>query len=202
MRVLLKFLDNIENYLCQFLLVVFVIILFTQIMLRNLFSYSIPWGDELATYAFVWFAYLGAVYATRMSAHNRVTFQFRFLPRWVETLCGVLTDIIWIAFNAVFIYYSYDFVFNKMNLFWKSQTLGVPMKYFYLILPLAFTAMTVRIIQTNYLKFVRKEDIVDPDSQAMEELKQGGDGQATDPQASDPQASDAQPSDRQEGGKS
>ncbi|MGO2504228.1 MAG: hypothetical protein ACTH7C_13940, partial [Cobetia marina] len=50
----------------------------------------------------------------------------------------------------------------------------VPMKYFYLILPLAFTAMTVRILQTNYLKFVRKEDIVDPDSQAMQELKQTG----------------------------
>ncbi len=169
-----KFLDNVENYMCQCLLVLFVIILFLQIMLRNIFSYSIPWGDELATYAFIWFAYLGAVYATRMSAHNRVTFQFRFLPRWVETSCGVLTDIIWIAFNAVFIYYSYDFVFNKMNLFWKSQTLGVPMKYFYLILPLAFTAMSVRILQNNYLKFVRKKDIVDPDSQAMQELKQAG----------------------------
>ncbi|MEL0618761.1 TRAP transporter small permease subunit, partial [Cobetia marina] len=70
--------------------------------------------------------------------------QFRFLPRWGETAGGVRTEIIWIAFNAVVIYYSYDFVFNKMNLFWTSQTMGVPRKYFYLILPLAFTAMTVR----------------------------------------------------------
>ena len=138
MNRLWKLVDNLENWLCQLLLVTFVALLFAQIMLRNLFSYSLPWADELATYAFVWFAYLGAVYAAKKSAHNRVTFQFRFFPRWVELACGALTDLIWIAFNLVFIWLSYDFVFNKMNTFWKSQTLGIPMKVFYLILPLAF----------------------------------------------------------------
>ncbi|WP_319783514.1 TRAP transporter small permease [Oceanisphaera sp. IT1-181] len=167
---LFKFIDNIENYLCQLLLVVFVILLFLQIVLRNIFSYSIPWGDELATYAFVWFAYLGAAYATKMSAHNRVTFQFKFFPPWVETFCGVLTDLIWIGFNAFFVYLSYDFVFNKMNLFWKSQTMGVPMKYFYFILPIAFTAMTLRIIQNNYLHFVKKVDLIDPEAKALDEM--------------------------------
>lgn len=174
MKHFFKLIDNLENYLCQLLLVTFVALLFAQILLRNLFSYSLPWGDELATYAFVWFAYLGAVYATKMSAHNRVTFQFKFLPRWVEKTCALLTDLIWIGFNAVFIYMSYDFVFNRMNLFWKSQTLGVPMKYFYLILPIAFTAMTIRILQNNYLRFIKKVDIVDPESQEVEKLKSTG----------------------------
>lgn len=166
----IKIINNLENYLCQFLLVSFVIILFAQIILRNFFSYSIPWGDELATYAFVWFAYLGAVYAAKMSAHNRVTFQFKFLPISVERFCGLLTDIIWLIFNGVFIYMSYDFVFNKMNVFWKSQTMGVPMKYFYLILPIAFIAMSLRIIQNNYLKFVKKEELIDPETRGVEEL--------------------------------
>ncbi|HSH49579.1 MAG TPA: TRAP transporter small permease [Halomonas sp.] len=170
MKNVIKIINNLENYLCQFLLVSFVIILFAQIILRNFFSYSIPWGDELATYAFVWFAYLGAVYAAKMSAHNRVTFQFKFLPRSVERFCGLLTDIIWLIFNGVFIYMSYDFVFNKMNVFWKSQTMGVPMKYFYLILPIAFIAMSLRIIQNNYLKFVKKEELTDPETRDVEEL--------------------------------
>ena len=170
---LFKLIDNLENYLCQFLLVTFVILLFLQIMLRNIFSYSIPWADELATYAFVWFAYLGAGYATKMSAHNRVTFQFKLFPRWVETFCGVLTDIIWIGFNAFFVYLSYDFVFNKMNVFWKSQTMGIPMKYFYFILPIAFTVMSLRIIQNNYLRFVKKIELVDPEAKALEEMTSG-----------------------------
>jgi len=157
-KTLLKLIDNLENYLCQFLLVSFVVLLFSQIVLRNIFSYSIPWGDELATYSFVWFAYLGAAYSTKLSAHNRVTFQFKLFPRWVATFCEVLTDIIWIGFNAVFVYLSYDFIFNKMNLFWTSQTMGVPMKYFYFILHIAFIAMTLRIVQKNYLRFIKKPD--------------------------------------------
>ncbi len=57
-----------------------------------------------------------------------------------------------------------------MNLFWKSQTLGIPMKYIYMILPIAFTMMTIRIVQVNYLKYVKGVDIRDPDAQGLEEL--------------------------------
>ena len=57
-----------------------------------------------------------------------------------------------------------------MNPFWKSQTLGIPMKYCYLVLPIAFTLMSFRIIQVNYLKWVKGVDIRDPDAIEMENL--------------------------------
>ena len=44
------------------------------------------------------------------------------------------------------------------------------MKYIYLILPIAFTLMTIRIIQVNYLKFVKGVETIDPESQEMNEL--------------------------------
>lgn len=170
-QLLLKIFDNLENYICQFLLVFFVVLLFVQIVLRNVFSGSLAWGDELATYAFVWFAYMGAVYAAKMSAHNRVTFQFKFFPRVVEKVCNIVTDLIWVGFNLYFVYMSYDFVFNRMNVFWKSQTMGVPMKYFYLILPLAFLVMSVRILQNMYVKHVMNRQIMDPEDAQIEEMK-------------------------------
>ncbi|MDI5933413.1 TRAP transporter small permease [Halomonas kalidii] len=170
-QLLLKIFDNLENYICQFLLVFFVVLLFVQIVLRNVFSGSLAWGDELATYAFVWFAYMGAVYAAKMSAHNRVIFQFKFFPRVVEKVCNIVTDLIWVGFNLYFVYLSYDFVFNRMNVFWKSQTMGVPMKYFYLILPLAFLVMSVRILQNMYVKHVMNRQIMDPEDAQIEEMK-------------------------------
>jgi len=173
-RTVWKLIDNIESYVCQILLVSFVVLLFAQILLRNLFSYSIPWGDELATYLFVWFAYIGATYAAKMSAHNRVTFQFKFFPHIVEKVCEAIADLIWLAFNFYFVYLSYDFVFNKMNLFWKSQTLGTPMKYFYMILPIAFTLMSIRIIQNNYLKLAKGIEFVDPEAEEIEKIKRSG----------------------------
>ena len=51
--------------------------------------------------------------------------------------------------------------------------MGIPMKYFYLILPIAFAAMTLRIIQNNYLRFVKKIEIIDPEAKALEDIKNG-----------------------------
>jgi TRAP-type C4-dicarboxylate transport system permease small subunit len=61
-----------------------------------------------------------------------------------------------------------------MNLFWKSQTLGVPMKYFYMILPIAFTLMSIRIIQVNYYKLVLGVDVRDPEKAEVEKMIKEG----------------------------
>lgn len=172
-KFVLNLLGNIEEYLAEALLSCFVVLLFIQILLRQFFQYSLPWGEELATYMFVWFAYLGATVAAKMSAHNRVTFQFNFVPAIVRKVSLAIADLLWVAFNLYFVYLSYDFVFHRMNLFWKSQTLGLPMKYFYVILPVAFTLMSIRILWNNYLTLFRGVDLLDPEAAEIEKLKRG-----------------------------
>ncbi|AKO99972.1 MAG: TRAP transporter small permease [Marinovum algicola] len=160
---LARIFNNLESLICRTLLSGFVLLLFVQIVAREVFGYSFSWIEELSVYMFVWFVFFGASYAALKGAHNRVTFQFRFLPRrhvkWIEAFA----DLFWVAFNVTFIWLSYDFVFNKMNKFWKSQTLGIEMKWVYVVLPVAFTLMTIRILQVNYIKLVRGDDVSDPD---------------------------------------
>jgi TRAP-type C4-dicarboxylate transport system permease small subunit len=170
-RAILKFFSNAEEYLCETLLALFVVLLFVQILLRQFFHYSIPWGEEVATYMFVWFAYLGAVVAAKMSAHNRVSFHFRFFPPIVKKVSETVADLLWVGFNLYFVWLSYDFVFNRMNMFWKSQTTGIPMKYFYMILPIAFLLMSIRILWNNYLKLFRGVDLLDPEAEEIEKIK-------------------------------
>lgn len=171
MGVLKKFFDNIESYICQLLLATFVCLLFAQIVSRQLFGYSISWTEELSVYLFVWFVFFGASYAARLAAHNRVTFQYKIMPKALTVLLEILSDLIWVAFNIYFVYLSYSFIFETPIMkFWKSQTLGVPMKYIFLILPIAFSLLTIRILQVLYLKHIKGVDIKDPDSQELEEL--------------------------------
>jgi len=170
-KLILNLLGNIEEYLAEALLACFVVLLFVQILLRQFFQYSLPWGEELATYMFVWFAYLGATVAAKMSAHNRVTFQFNFVPPIVRKVSLAFADLLWVIFNLYFVYLSYDFVFHRMNLFWKSQTLGLPMKYFYVILPIAFTLMSIRILWNNYLTLFKGVNLMDPEAEEIEKLK-------------------------------
>lgn len=170
----LHFFDNIESYICRTLLAVFVLLLFMQIVAREVAGYSFSWTEELSTYMFVWFVFLGASYAAKMSAHNRVTFQLNFLPPQGVRIVEGIADLFWLFFNVYFIYLSFNFVFFKMNLFWKSQTLGVPMKYIYMILPLAFTLMTIRILQVNYMKLVKGIDVRDPEKLEVEKMIKEG----------------------------
>jgi len=158
-----KFLNNIESYLCRILLVGFVGLLFSQIVSREVFGRSISWIEELSVYMFVWFVFFGASYAAKMAAHNRVTFQFKLFPQsWLKYFES-FADIFWIFFNIYFVYLSIDFIFNKMNRFQSSQTLGFHLSYVYIALPIAFTLMTIRILQVNHKKLIKGEDVADPD---------------------------------------
>jgi C4-dicarboxylate transporter, DctQ subunit len=170
MRAMLKVLNNIESIVCRVLLATFVCLLFAQIVSREVFGRSISWIEELSVYMFIWFVFLGASHAAKMAAHNRVLFQFRNLSRRTVDWIEAFADLFWIAFNVYFVYLSIEFL-GRMNVFQKAQTLGVPMKYFYFIFPIAFTLMTIRILQVNYLRLVKREDIGDPDKVDLEQVK-------------------------------
>jgi len=175
----LAWLNDIETLVCEWLLALFVVLLFAQIVSRQVFNHSLAWSEELSTYMFVWFAYLGAVVAAKMSAHNRVTVHFQFMPKWLATTLLTVGDLLWVAFNLYFVWLSYDFVFNRMNLFWKSQTLGVPMKYIYMILPIAFTLMSIRVLWTIYLRVVKGEELLDPETAEIKKMQKNNDARAT-----------------------
>lgn len=162
-------LDHLESYICRALLAVFVTLLFVQIVARQVFGVSITWIEELSIVLFVWFAYFGASYAARMAAHNRVTFHLNMMPRRTARIIEAIGDLFWIAFNVVFIWYATAFII-RLKPFVKLQTLGWPMKWVYIVLPLAFALMTFRILQVNYLKLVRGIDPRDPDKVEVDHL--------------------------------
>ncbi|RMJ20629.1 hypothetical protein PHISP_08501, partial [Aspergillus sp. HF37] len=62
----------------------------------------------------------------------------------------------------VFIWQAIQFI-DRLKPFVKAQTLGWQMRYVYVVLPLAFSLMTIRILQVNYMKLVQGVDPRDPD---------------------------------------
>lgn len=159
---LLSFADRFESHVCRILLACFVTLLFVQILSRQLLGTSITWIEELSVILFVWFAYFGASYAARITAHNRIGFHLSLLPRRTARRIEALGDAFWVGFNLVFIWYAVEFI-SRLRPFVRAQTLGWEMRYVYLALPIAFGLMTLRILQVNYLKLVRGVDPADPD---------------------------------------
>lgn len=162
MAVFWHHLDKLESYICRTLLAVFVTLLFVQIVSRQIFGTSITWIEELSVILFVWFAYFGASYAARMAAHNRISFHLNRMDRRRARLIEAVGDLFWVGFNLVFVVESIDFI-SRLKPFVKAQTLGWQMRWVYLVLPIAFGLMTIRILQVNYMKLVLGHDPRDPD---------------------------------------
>lgn len=162
-RHVLVFLDNFENYFSQILLSFFICLLFLQIVLRVTVGMTLSWSEELSRFAFVWFVFLGASHAARMYAHNRVVVQFKWLSKRAINYVEAAADCIWIFFNLIMIYKSVGLISSMMEFTYHSPTLNWSMAYVYMIFTLSFGLMTIRIIQVNYLKLVKKVDFHDPD---------------------------------------
>ncbi len=161
-------LDRIESYICQGLLCFFVVMLFLQITLRNIFDIVIPWSEEISRFSFVWFVFFGATYAARLAAHNRVTIQFLFMPKKIAAYCMLLSDIVWCAFNIIMIQQSLKVIDNLSRFTFKSPALQWSMEYVYWIFPISFGLMTIRILQVNYIKFVLGQEVQDVDKVTVE----------------------------------
>ncbi|OEE62072.1 C4-dicarboxylate ABC transporter [Enterovibrio norvegicus FF-33] len=155
--------DKFESYACQALLCLFVTLLFIQVILRVAFNYGIPWSEELSRFAFVWFVFLGASYAARLAAHNRVTFHLKMLPTKVRTGIELIADMLWIAFNTLMTTKSIEVIESLMEYKFMSPALDWSMAYLYWIFPISFTLTSIRIIQVNYLKLVKGVEFKDVD---------------------------------------
>jgi len=169
-RAVLAILDNFESYICQILLVFFVCIVFMQTILRALDA-SLQWTEEIARYAFLWFILFGACYATRLAALNRITMHFSRFPPAVRTTMLLLGDLLWLIFCLILAWNGYKAAVDLAEFPYFTPALHWNLAKIYLIFPIAFLLMAVRIIQVNILKYILKREIADPDQQAIEESK-------------------------------
>jgi len=167
-KAVLAFLDHFESYLCQILLVFFVGIIFMQIVLRAI-NQSLPWTEEIARFAFIWFILFGASYATRLCALNRVTIQFMKAPSWVKNSFLLLGDVLWLIFALIMAWYGYLAVLEFKEFPYFTPALDWDLRYVYLVFPVSFSLMAIRIIQVNVMKYILKIDILDPDQESMKE---------------------------------
>ena len=170
-RAFLALMDHFESYICQILLVFFVCIIFLQTILRATGD-SLQWTEEIARYAFLWFILFGACYATRLAALNRITMHFSRFPPAVRTAMLLFGDLLWLIFCLVLAWHGYLAVLDLAEFPYYTPALGWDLSKIYLIFPLSFALMAIRIIQVNVIKYILKQEILDPDQQAIEESKQ------------------------------
>ena len=88
---LLEIIGAIEKSFGVFLIALIVVTITVQVFTRYVFDRPIVWVEELATYAFIWGAFIGAALGHKQQRHIRIdTFVGRLSPEkrlpWFEKI--------------------------------------------------------------------------------------------------------------------
>ena len=117
----LKFLDkHLEEIVCVVVLAVMTAVIFIQIIIRSISSFvTIPmaWTEEIGRYLFIYAVYVGAAYATRKRAHQKVDIFPILCGDTGKLIFNLIGDVGVIIFAAAMAYYGWQVVENVAFIF-------------------------------------------------------------------------------------
>lgn len=136
MQVYRKFLNYLEKVLLAVASVLFIIIFLvsvSEIILRNGFSYSLLWSQDLCNLLTSWSMLLGSAALIHRDDHLVVDFLVKAMPIRIRRVLRLCTRLILLYFCLVLGIHGMDVVSVKMGLFYTS--LRWPTGFAYLALP-------------------------------------------------------------------
>jgi TRAP-type C4-dicarboxylate transport system permease small subunit len=133
----------LENGLLVALLGFLVVFSFVQIVLRNVFSIGVTWGDGLTRVVVLWLALLGALAASRDGRHIRMNAVMQWLPPNLQVVAGVGSDLFAAVVSAALAYLAFVFVRDSRG--YGDVLLGqLPAWWFEAVMPVAFALIAYR----------------------------------------------------------
>ena len=159
----LKFLNQrLEEIFLVILMVAAVIIVAMQVITRYVLKIPLPWSEEIARYMFLWLTWVGAAYATKERRHVNIDIVYSRLNRFGQTVCTIISTVVWIVFLCVMSYLSLKLTLSVASGGQIAIGSGLPMWVPYASIPTGMILMVFRLLQNcvHDLKAARakKED--------------------------------------------
>jgi TRAP-type C4-dicarboxylate transport system permease small subunit len=139
---------NAERWALLVLYTMLVATMAVEVLRREIFAYSSIWGEEIVRYAFIYLVWIGAASAVKERAHIRIDVLFYYVGRRTKALLYILGDLVMLFVAVIALWWS----FETVGVSWKfgsvSHGLRVSMVWFLLAVPVGFTLMIYRLIQS------------------------------------------------------
>ena len=139
---------NAERWLLLTFYVMLVITMATEVVRRELFAYSSIWGEEIVRYSFIYLAWIGAAAAVKERAHIRIDVLLHYLGPRMKAMVYILGDLVMFIVALVALYWSFETVLVSAKFGSVSHGLRVSMVWFLMAVPLGFSLMVWRLLQS------------------------------------------------------
>lgn len=105
------------------------------------------WTEELARYIFIWISYLAIPLAIKNRSNIRVDLIYDRLPERFQKISWIIVDICFLSLSGVIVVMGLEHLGVMLAMPQTTPALQIPYFVPYLILPLGFGLMSLRIIQ-------------------------------------------------------
>lgn len=139
---------NGERYLLLPLYTMIVVTISMEVVRRALLSYSSIWAEEIARYAFIYVAWIGASSAIKERAHIRIDVLLPLFSTRIRGFIFLFGDIITLILAILAIYWSMEPVINSIHFGSVTHGLRISQAWFLAAVPLGFAMMVVRLLQS------------------------------------------------------
>ena len=137
-----------ERWALLFFYVLLVMTMAVEVIRREVFAYSSIWGEELVRYAFIYLVWIGAASAVRERAHIRIDVLIHYLGVRTKAALYIFGDLVMAAVAVIALYWSFETVLVSLKFGSVSAGLRVSMVWFLMAVPVGFTIMLWRLIQS------------------------------------------------------
>ena len=138
-----EMIDHVEQTLLVVLLSSLIFIAFLQIVLRNLFSTGLAWGDPLVRNLVLWVGFIGAAIATKEGKQITIDVALQWRPSLAKTFIEVIAHLFSFFICGFLTLGALKFIKNEIQM-GSMAFLGIPSWVPGIILPATFGLMTFR----------------------------------------------------------
>ncbi|MEM6680270.1 MAG: TRAP transporter small permease [Pseudomonadota bacterium] len=139
---------NAERWALLVFYTMLVVTMAVEVVRREVFAYSSIWGEEIVRYSFIYLAWIGAAAAVRERAHIRIDVIFNYVGQTIKSILYIIGDIVMLIVAVIAVYWSFESVAVSWKFGSVSHGLRLSMVWFLAALPLGFSLMVFRLIQS------------------------------------------------------
>jgi TRAP-type C4-dicarboxylate transport system permease small subunit len=160
-----EIIDHVEQVLLVILLSFMILIAFLQIVLRNLLSTGLTWGDPLVRNLVLWVGFIGAAIATKEGKHITIDVALRWRPSLAKIFIEMIAYLFSFLICGLLTLGALKFIKNEIQM-GSMAFLGISSWIPEIILPVTFGLMTFRF-GLHCLKSLSKIGRVDKNQEGM-----------------------------------
>jgi len=140
--------DNAERWLLLGFYAMIVATIVVEVVRRFVLSYSSIWGEEIARYAFIYLAWVGASAAVKDRAHIRIDVLLHYLSNRAKAAVYLFGDVCMLVLALLALYTAIESLEISLKFGSVTHGLRISLAWFLAAVPLGFSLMIYRLGQS------------------------------------------------------